>query len=67
MATIAWIGLGHMGIPMSSNMLKAGYTVRGFDIDLCRAICNKALLLANGRRVFFGDIEEGFSRYAELR
>jgi 3-hydroxyisobutyrate dehydrogenase len=22
-----------MGIPMSSNMLKAGYTVRGFDID----------------------------------
>jgi 3-hydroxyisobutyrate dehydrogenase len=34
MATIAWIGLGHMGIPMSSNMLKAGYTVRGFDIDL---------------------------------
>jgi 3-hydroxyisobutyrate dehydrogenase len=34
MAIIGWIGLGHMGIPMSSNMLKAGYTVRGFDIDL---------------------------------
>jgi 3-hydroxyisobutyrate dehydrogenase len=33
MAIIGWIGLGHMGIPMSSNMLKAGYTVRGFDID----------------------------------
>jgi hypothetical protein len=23
MATIAWIGLGHMGIPMSKNMLNA--------------------------------------------
>jgi ParB-like chromosome segregation protein Spo0J len=33
MATIAWIGLGHMGIPMSKNMLKAGYIVRGVDID----------------------------------
>jgi 3-hydroxyisobutyrate dehydrogenase len=33
MAIIGWIGLGHMGIPMSSNMLKAGYTVRGFDVD----------------------------------
>jgi ABC-2 type transport system ATP-binding protein/lipopolysaccharide transport system ATP-binding protein len=36
-------------------------------IDFCRAMCNKALLLANGRLVFFGDIEEGLSRYAELR
>jgi 3-hydroxyisobutyrate dehydrogenase len=34
MGTIGWIGLGHMGIPMASNMLKAGHTVRGFDIDL---------------------------------
>jgi 3-hydroxyisobutyrate dehydrogenase len=33
MATIAWIGLGHMGIRMSKNMLKAGYVVRGVDID----------------------------------
>ena len=35
--------------------------------DFARTMCNKALLLANGRRVFFGDIEEGLSRYAELR
>jgi ABC-type polysaccharide/polyol phosphate transport system ATPase subunit len=35
--------------------------------DFCRAMCNKALLVANGRRLFFGDIEEGLSRYAELR
>jgi homopolymeric O-antigen transport system ATP-binding protein len=36
-------------------------------LDFCRAMCNKALVIANGRRVFFGDIEEGLSRYAELR
>jgi hypothetical protein len=30
-------------------------------------MCNKALLLANGPRIFFGDIEEGLGRYAELR
>jgi len=33
---------------------------------LCRAICSKALLLSQGRPLFFGDIEEGFRRYAEL-
>src|SRR5919106_459942 len=32
MSKIAWIGLGHMGVPMSRNMVKAGHTVRGFDI-----------------------------------
>jgi len=33
MSTIAWIGLGHMGVPMSSHLVAAGHTVRGFDID----------------------------------
>jgi 6-phosphogluconate dehydrogenase (decarboxylating) len=33
MSTIAWIGLGHMGQPMSQHMRKAGYVVRGVDID----------------------------------
>ncbi|MEW2508067.1 NAD(P)-dependent oxidoreductase [Amycolatopsis sp. NPDC047767] len=32
MSTIAWIGLGHMGVPMSKNMVDAGHTVRGVDI-----------------------------------
>ena len=36
-------------------------------IDFCRAMCNKALLIANGQKVFFGELEEGFARYAELR
>ncbi len=31
MATIAFLGLGHMGGPMASNLVAAGHTVRGFD------------------------------------
>jgi len=31
MTTIAFLGLGHMGGPMSANLVNAGYTVRGFD------------------------------------
>jgi ABC-2 type transport system ATP-binding protein/lipopolysaccharide transport system ATP-binding protein len=33
--------------------------------DLCKAICTKAVLMAKGRKVFFGDLDEGFQRYAE--
>jgi len=33
MAVVAWIGLGHMGGPMTANMVKAGHTVRGFDLS----------------------------------
>ena len=31
MATIAWIGLGHMGAPMAGNLVAAGHEVRGVD------------------------------------
>jgi len=31
MATIAFLGLGHMGGPMSANLVAAGHTVQGFD------------------------------------
>lgn len=31
MTTIAFLGLGHMGLPMAANLTKAGYTVTGFD------------------------------------
>jgi ABC-type polysaccharide/polyol phosphate transport system ATPase subunit len=34
---------------------------------LCKALCNKALLLSKGSRIFFGDIDEGFKRYGELQ
>jgi 3-hydroxyisobutyrate dehydrogenase len=30
--TIAFLGLGHMGGPMAVNLLKAGYSVTGFDV-----------------------------------
>lgn len=33
MAVVGWIGLGHMGGPMSANLVKAGYDVRGFDLN----------------------------------
>jgi len=32
MATIGFVGLGNMGGPMAANLLKAGHTVRGFDL-----------------------------------
>ena len=31
MATIGFIGLGNMGLPMATNLIKAGHTVQGFD------------------------------------
>ena len=31
MTTIAFLGLGNMGGPMSGNLVSAGFTVRGFD------------------------------------
>ncbi|NNG21367.1 3-hydroxyisobutyrate dehydrogenase [Naumannella sp. ID2617S] len=33
MATIAWIGLGNMGNPMTANLVRAGHTVRGYDLN----------------------------------
>lgn len=33
MARIGFIGLGHMGLPMASNLIKAGHTVSGFDLQ----------------------------------
>lgn len=33
MATIGFIGLGNMGAPMAANLVKAGHSVRGYDIS----------------------------------
>ena len=33
MATIAFVGLGAMGLPMAQNLVKAGHEVRGFDLN----------------------------------
>jgi 3-hydroxyisobutyrate dehydrogenase len=32
MTQIAFIGLGHMGLPMAKNLLKAGHQVTGYDL-----------------------------------
>ncbi|QDP71348.1 3-hydroxyisobutyrate dehydrogenase [Legionella israelensis] len=33
MTGIAFVGLGHMGLPMARNLLKAGHNVYGFDLQ----------------------------------
>lgn len=33
MASIGFIGLGHMGLPMAINLVKAGHKVTGFDLQ----------------------------------
>ncbi|MGP9631441.1 3-hydroxyisobutyrate dehydrogenase [Halomonas sp. AOP43-A1-21] len=33
MAIVAFVGLGNMGGPMAANLVKAGYTVRAFDLS----------------------------------
>ena len=33
---IAWLGLGTIGLPMAARLVKAGFEVRGYDIDAGR-------------------------------
>ncbi len=33
MARIGFIGLGHMGLPMAANLIKAGHCVTGYDLQ----------------------------------
>ena len=45
MTTIAFIGLGNMGLPMARNLVKAGFRVQGFDLS---ATALEALAAAGG-------------------
>lgn len=36
--TISWIGLGHMGIPMAHNLLKAGYSISVYNRDISKCV-----------------------------
>jgi len=49
MKTIAFIGLGNMGGPMATNLVKAGYIVRGFDLagDKLKAAEANGIQIAN--------------------
>jgi len=42
MTTVAFIGLGNMGGPMAANLVKAGHTVRGFDLAAASRDASKA-------------------------
>ena len=46
-ATIAFIGLGNMGLPMAKNLVSAGHTVIGFDMA---EAAMEALEAAGGKR-----------------
>src|SRR5262249_41733199 len=46
MATIAFIGLGNMGLPMAINLVKAGHAVAGFDVA---AAAVEKLVTSGGR------------------
>ncbi|MGL5442767.1 MAG: NAD(P)-binding domain-containing protein, partial [[Mycobacterium] stephanolepidis] len=43
MTNIAFIGLGHMGLPMAVNLTKAGHAVAAFDLsEQARAAATEA-------------------------
>lgn len=46
MANIGFVGLGHMGLPMAINLIKAGHQVTGFDLQHSAL---EALVEAGGR------------------
>ena len=43
MATIAFVGLGAMGLPMAHNLVKAGHAVRGYDVNASSLAAFEAL------------------------
>ncbi len=43
MSTIAFIGLGRMGVPMAAHLVAAGHTVRGVEINPAAAVAARAL------------------------
>lgn len=54
---IAWIGLGNMGAPMAANLVKAGQSVTGFDIQeeaLSQARANGVTIAATPRAAVEG-------------
>jgi 3-hydroxyisobutyrate dehydrogenase len=55
--TVAFLGLGHMGGPMSTNLVAAGHTVRGFDpvpAAVDAAVGNGVAVFDSGREAVAG-------------
>jgi 3-hydroxyisobutyrate dehydrogenase len=68
LSTIAFLGLGHMGGPMSANLVAAGHTVRGFDpvavaamaaTDKGVAVCDRAAVAASDAEVVITMLPHG--------
>jgi 3-hydroxyisobutyrate dehydrogenase len=68
LSTIAFLGLGHMGGPMSANLVAAGHTVRGFDpvavatmaaTDKGVAVCDSAVVAASDAEVVITMLPHG--------
>jgi 3-hydroxyisobutyrate dehydrogenase len=68
LSTIAFLGLGHMGGPMSANLVAAGHTVRGFDpvavtamtaTDKGVAVCESAAVAARDAEVVITMLPHG--------
>lgn len=68
MANIGFIGLGHMGLPMAINLLKAGHNVSGFDLnsEAVKALSDaggksvsSVIDLAQGQQVIFTMLQTG--------
>ena len=59
MSTIAFLGLGHMGGPMSANLVAAGYTVRGFDpfAAAATAAADKGVMVCDNAAAAVSDAE----------
>jgi len=47
MKSVAFVGLGSMGLPMAKNLLAGGFDVRGFDVN---PVALEALVTAGGTR-----------------
>src|SRR5262249_46524568 len=52
MTTVAFIGLGNMGGPMAANLVKAGSTVKGFDLSAasCASATSDGVAIAASAR-----------------
>jgi 3-hydroxyisobutyrate dehydrogenase len=59
LSTIAFLGLGHMGGPMSANLVAAGYTLRGFDpfVAAATAAANKGVMVCDNPATAVSDAE----------
>ncbi len=59
MATVGFIGLGNMGVPMAANLVKTGERVLGFDVvaAACQAAAQASVQIVADARSSVGDAD----------